>query len=58
MRSESEARAAVIAEARTWIKTPWVHAADIKGAGVDCVEPAPTLPEKVNKPLLTVQPGS
>jgi cell wall-associated NlpC family hydrolase len=33
--SEDE-RAAVVAEARTWIKTPWRHMADIKGAGVDC----------------------
>jgi cell wall-associated NlpC family hydrolase len=29
-------RAAAVAEARTWIKTPWRHMADIKGAGVDC----------------------
>jgi cell wall-associated NlpC family hydrolase len=29
-------RAAVVAEARTWLKTPWVHMADVKGAGVDC----------------------
>lgn len=29
-------RAAVIAEAKTWIKTPWHHMGRIKGAGVDC----------------------
>lgn len=34
--SESEERAAVVKEARTWIKTPWIHMAAIKGAGVDC----------------------
>ena len=34
--SETEQRAAVVAEARTWLKTPWVHMAAIKGAGVDC----------------------
>jgi cell wall-associated NlpC family hydrolase len=34
--SADEARAAVVAEARTWIKTPWVHMAAVKGAGVDC----------------------
>jgi cell wall-associated NlpC family hydrolase len=34
--SEADERAAVITEARTWIKTPWRHAAAIKGAGVDC----------------------
>lgn len=33
--SEPE-RARVIAEARTWIGTPWHHMAAIKGAGVDC----------------------
>ncbi len=30
------ARAAVVAEARSWIGTPYHHAADIKGHGVDC----------------------
>jgi cell wall-associated NlpC family hydrolase len=30
-------RQAVIAEARTWIGTPFHHAACVKGAGVDCV---------------------
>lgn len=29
-------RAAVVAEALSWLGTPWVHAARIKGAGVDC----------------------
>jgi NlpC/P60 family putative phage cell wall peptidase len=29
-------RAAVVAAARSWIGTPYHHAADIKGAGVDC----------------------
>ena len=34
--SEAAQRAAVVAEARTWIRTPWVHMAAVKGAGVDC----------------------
>ena len=34
--SEAAERAAVLAEARTWIRTPWVHMAAVKGAGVDC----------------------
>jgi cell wall-associated NlpC family hydrolase len=29
-------RAAVVAEAKTWIGTPYHHAADVKGHGVDC----------------------
>ena len=29
-------RAAVVREAVSWIGTPWQHASDIKGAGVDC----------------------
>lgn len=29
-------RAAVVAEARTWLRTPYHHAADVKGHGVDC----------------------
>jgi len=34
--SEADQRAAVIAEARTWISTPYHNCADIKGVGVDC----------------------
>jgi NlpC/P60 family putative phage cell wall peptidase len=34
--SEQEQRAAVVAEARRWVGTPWRHMADIRGAGVDC----------------------
>lgn len=30
-------RAEILAEARTWIGTPWVHQAACKGAGVDCL---------------------
>jgi NlpC/P60 family putative phage cell wall peptidase len=30
------ARAAVVVEARSWIGTPYHHAADVKGHGVDC----------------------
>jgi len=37
MRPEEQAqRAAVIAEARSWIGTPWHHRARVKGHGVDC----------------------
>jgi cell wall-associated NlpC family hydrolase len=33
---ETKQRAAVVAAARSWLKTPYHHAADIKDAGVDC----------------------
>lgn len=33
---ETKQRAAIVAEARSWIKTPYHHAADVKGAGADC----------------------
>lgn len=33
---ESEQRAAVIAEAPTWLRTPWRHNAGIKGQACDC----------------------
>lgn len=33
---EMEQRESVVAEAKTWLNTPHHHAADIKGAGVDC----------------------
>lgn len=34
--TEAEERAAIIAEARTWLRTPYVDCAHVKGAGVDC----------------------
>lgn len=33
---EAEQRAAVVAEARSWVGTPYRHCADVKRAGVDC----------------------
>jgi NlpC/P60 family putative phage cell wall peptidase len=36
LRCESAERAAVVAEARTWLQTPYHHCADLKGVGVDC----------------------
>jgi cell wall-associated NlpC family hydrolase len=33
---EQEARALVVAEARSWLLTPFHHQAHIKGLGVDC----------------------
>lgn len=29
-------RAAVLAEAQRWLRTPWRHGARVRGAGVDC----------------------
>lgn len=34
--TESEQRQAVLREALSWLGTPWVHNARVKGAGVDC----------------------
>lgn len=34
--TESEAREAVVREALSWIGTPYVSGADVRGAGVDC----------------------
>lgn len=31
-------REQIVAEARTWLGTPWHHDAAIKGAGVDCAQ--------------------
>jgi NlpC/P60 family putative phage cell wall peptidase len=31
-------RAEIVAEARTWLRTPYHHLARVKGAGVDCVQ--------------------
>jgi cell wall-associated NlpC family hydrolase len=36
MVSETDQRAAVVAEARKWIGTPYHNCADVRGAGVDC----------------------
>jgi cell wall-associated NlpC family hydrolase len=41
--SEPDQRAGVIDEAKTWLGTPYHHAARVKGAGVDCA----TLPAEV-----------
>jgi NlpC/P60 family putative phage cell wall peptidase len=34
--TEAEQRAAVVAEARKWMLTPYRHCADLRGVGVDC----------------------
>lgn len=34
--TESEQRARIVAEARSWLRTPYRNCADIKGVGVDC----------------------
>ena len=34
--NQAEQRAAVVAEALTWLGTPWRHAARLRGVGVDC----------------------
>jgi len=34
--TRAELQAAVVAEALSWVGTPYHHCADIKGAGVDC----------------------
>jgi cell wall-associated NlpC family hydrolase len=33
-----EQRSAVVAEALTWLGTPWHHRGRVKGAGVDCAQ--------------------
>lgn len=37
-RTVAEQRAAVVAEALTWQRTPWAHRGRVKGAGVDCAQ--------------------
>ncbi len=34
--TEKEHRDAIVAEAKTWLRTPWHHEARVKGHGVDC----------------------
>lgn len=36
MTTVTQQRAEVVAEARTWLRTPWHHEARVKGHGVDC----------------------
>lgn len=36
--TEQAQRQAVLAEAMTWLGTPWHHAARVRGAGVDCAQ--------------------
>ncbi len=35
--ASSDSRAAIVAEARSWIGTPYRHQASLKGVGCDCV---------------------
>jgi cell wall-associated NlpC family hydrolase len=35
---QSEIRARIIAEARSWLRTPWHHEGRTKGVGVDCAQ--------------------
>jgi len=35
---EMEQRAAVVAEARSWVGTPYHHMGEVKGAGCDCAQ--------------------
>ncbi len=36
--TEAQGRAALVAEARSWLGTPWHHRARVKGVGVDCAQ--------------------
>jgi NlpC/P60 family putative phage cell wall peptidase len=36
--AEAALRAAIIAEAKSWVGTPFAHRAMVKGAGVDCAQ--------------------
>lgn len=38
MSDRTAERRAVVAEALTWMGTPWHHRARVKGAGVDCIQ--------------------
>jgi cell wall-associated NlpC family hydrolase len=37
MEQAADIRRAIVADARTWIGTPWQHQGRIKGLGVDCI---------------------
>jgi NlpC/P60 family putative phage cell wall peptidase len=37
MSTQDDLRERIVAEARTWVGTPFVHQAAVKGVGVDCV---------------------
>ena len=37
-RAELDQRAALVAGARAWLRTPWHHNACVRGAGVDCAQ--------------------
>ena len=38
MTTEAALRAAIVAEAATWLRTPYHHQAAVKGHGVDCAQ--------------------
>lgn len=49
----SEGRAAVVAEARSWLRTPYHHHGTVKGVGVDCA----MLPQAVYVACGLMQPA-
>lgn len=38
MQTDDDLRSAVVTEAKSWVGTPYHHAARVKGAGVDCAQ--------------------
>lgn len=53
--TEDEARAAVLKEARTWLRTPYHDQAMVKGAGVDCAMIIKAVYEAVGEPPIPVE---
>lgn len=53
----SDRRAAVLEEARSWIGTPFHHAARVKGAGVDCLMLLAEVYERAGVVPQRVEPG-
>lgn len=38
LHEETELRARIVQEAKTWVQTPWHHQGRVKGIGVDCAQ--------------------
>ena len=56
--TESDLRSAVVAEAKTWLKTPFRDCARVKGAGVDCAQFIAAVYEKTLGRSIPIEPYS
>lgn len=56
--TEQEQRTAIVAEAKTWLRTPFRDCARVKGAGIDCAQFIAAVYERVLGRSIDIDPYS